>query len=444
MPKHTLKNPNNFVALTLCIVISYVLLFYGVSSRQNIKYLFLLFGLLFVAYFYILTYLKSYVEPKNGYLFYTSIVLRLLPLFSLPILSDDFYRFIWDGQLLQNHINPFAYTPQQIVDGHSQCVDASLLFKQLNSPHYYSVYPPVNQFIFWLSALAPKNNLLFSVVILRVCLVAFDIGNMILIKKLLLIKNLKPELVFIYALNPLVIIEFAGNLHFEVAMLFFTLLAIYLLFKQKTSWSAVSLGMAVCTKLLPLIFIPLIIKKIGWLKTIKYGLIVLITTLFLFFPFIHNKQLILNFYSSLQLYYGTFEFNGSFYQLFKRIGWAYYGYNPIAYTSKILLLLTGIGFVLAYIKSKNIFEGLFFLLFVYSILGAIVHPWYILPLVAFTPFIQWRFGLVWSALIGLSYYTYREMPYQESMLLLSIEYVLLFGYMCYEVISSKTVKGKYI
>ncbi len=432
MLKNTFKNPNNFVALALFVgLFNYYLFFYGITNRQHIYDLFLQFAFLFGGYGYVLMCLKYYGYKKYILLFYTSIAFRLLPILSIPLLSDDFYRFIWDGLLLQNHLNPFAYTPQQIVKGNAQ-TNILYLFKHLNSPNYYSVYPPVNQFIFWLSGFAPKANLLYSVIILRLCLIAFDFGNLLLIKKLLAIKKLNPNLVFIYALNPLVIIEFAGNLHFEVVMLFFTLLGIYLLYNQKNNWSALSLGFAVCTKLLPLIFIPLLVKQIGWLKTIKYGLIVAATTLFLFLPIIHNTQLLSNFLSSLKLYYGTFEFNGSFYQVFKHLGWAYFGYNPIAYTSKILLLLTSIGFVFTYLKSKSIFEGIFLLLFIYVIFGATVHPWYVLPLVAFTPFIKWRFGVIWSGLVFLSYYTYRIFPYQESIFMVGLEYALLLMFIIYE------------
>ncbi|TAF46346.1 MAG: hypothetical protein EAZ51_02250 [Sphingobacteriales bacterium] len=434
MIKNTFKNANNYIFIALLAwILGYVLFFYHITSRQNITYLFLILALLFATYFYVLVHLKKYEEPKNNLLFYISIIFRLLPLASIPFLSDDFYRFIWDGQLLHQYINPFAYTPLQIINGHSEWLAATLWFKKLNSPLYYTVYPPVNQFIFWLSGFAPKNNLHFSVIIMRLCLLAFDIGTLILLKKLLIIKKLKPKLVYVYALNPLVIIEFVGNLHFEVAMLFFTFLAVYLLCKQKNNWSAVSLGLAVCSKLLPLVFIPLMVRQIGWLKTLKYGFIVLATALLLFFPFIHNKQLCFNFIKSLQLYYGTFEFNGSFYQLFKYIGWLYWGYNPITYISKILFFLTFVGFVFCFVKSRNIFEGLFFLVFVHCILSAIVHPWYILPLVAFSPFIPWRFGVVWSALIGLSYFTYKAVPYQESMLVLGVEYFLLFAFIWYEV-----------
>lgn len=409
-------------------VFCYLFLFYGINTRQNINVIFIIIVLLFTSYFYVL---QQKNQPYKPVYLYFAIALRLLPIASLPILSDDFYRFIWDGQLLQNHINPFAYTPSNALTNLS-LNSLSTVFAKLNSPNYYTVYPPVTQFVFWLAGFGLKVNLLLSVIILRCCLIAFDVGNIIMIKKLLAFKKLNPNLVLIYALNPLVIIEFAGNLHFEVLMIFFTLLAVYLLLKGRCNLSAISLGLAVCCKLIPILFLPLLIKQIGWFKTFKYGLIVAITSLILFIPFIYNTQLLANFINSLKLYYGTFEFNGSIYLVLKYFGWQYFDYNPIAYTSKILMMLSLVCFGFIYLKSKNVFEGIFYILFVYSAFAAIVHPWYILPLVAISPFVKWRFGVFWSGLIVLSYYTYKVIPYHENLVLVAIEYSLLYTFIVYE------------
>jgi hypothetical protein len=254
------------------------------------------------------------------------------------------------------------------------------------------------------------------------------------LKKLLRFYKKDEKLVFLYALNPLVIIEFTGNLHFEAVMIFFTLLSIWLLLQNKWVWAAVGLSLAINAKLLPLIFFPLFIQHIGWRKSIYAGFVVANCTVLLFIPFLYKLEYLQNFISSLQLYYGKFEFNGSIYQLLKEAGWRILHYNPIAYTSKILLAITLMGFLITYIKSKNIIEGVFWLMFTYTICGAIVHPWYMLILVAFTPFLKYRFALVWSVLICLSYYTYRVIPYDENLNLVLVEYVLFGSFIIYELV----------
>lgn len=402
---------------------------YTLLSRIQIHAIWFSFALLFTIYYVLLK--KFNTSQYYNFNFILSLTSRIILLFSIPLLSDDFYRFIWDGQLIAKGINPFSHTPQHLMHLNLNWLDTSL-YNKMNSPAYYSVYPPVNQFVFWLAALPGKEHLLSSLIILRTIIIFFDIGNIFLIKKLLELKNLNKNLIFLYALNPLVIVEFSGNLHFEVAMIFFTLLGIYLIIKNKWVKASIALALAICSKLIPLIFIPLLIKEIGIKKTFYVSLIICVCTIILFLPFIYNFELLNHFTESLRLYYGKFEFNGSIYQILREIGWRYLNYNPIAYTSKILIMLTIGGFIITYIKSKNIFNGIFWLMFIYTLFGAIVHPWYILILVAFSPFLNWRFALVWSFLICLSYYTYSSIPYQENIYLVVLEYILLFGFIFFE------------
>lgn len=402
---------------------------YAIPNRTNIAAIWTFLGLAFIAYFSIF---YRFNQPAHQALNLSlAIVSRCLLLFCFPLLSDDIYRFIWDGSLILHGINPFSFSPQELMLQKLDWLDP-LLFQKMNSPAYYSVYPPVNQFAFMLSAIPGKGNLLASAVVLRLFILAFDLGNILLIKKLLRWFKKDEKLVYLYALNPLVIIEFTGNLHFEAVMIFFTLLAIWFLLTDKWILAAIALAFAVSAKLLPIIFLPLFIKHIGFKKTVYSGIIIGIISGLLFLPFIYNLALASHFLNSLRLYYGTFEFNGSIYQILKAAGWKLLGYNPIAYTSKILMGLTLLGFLLSYLKSKNILEGVFWMMFTYTLCGAIVHPWYMLILVAFSPFVKWRFAVVWSVLIGLSYYTYHVIPYQESLVLLWVAYGLLGAFIVYE------------
>ncbi|TKB96943.1 polyprenol phosphomannose-dependent alpha 1,6 mannosyltransferase MptB [Pedobacter cryophilus] len=420
-----------YIFLAILFLVALYQLAYLTPNRTDIASIWTFLALAFIAYFSILKRFNDSNHQKLN--LGLAIISRLLLLFSFPLLSDDIYRFIWDGSLILHGINPFSFTPQELMLEKLDWLDP-LLFQKMNSPAYYSVYPPINQLAFLLSAIPGKGNLLASVIILRIFILAFDIGNIFILKKLLRFFKKDERLVFIYALNPLVIIEFTGNLHFEAVMIFFTLLSVWLLHTNKWILASLALTLAISAKLLPIIFLPLFIHHIGWKKTFYAGLFIGFTTLILFLPFIHNLELAANFLQSIQLYYGKFEFNGSVYQLLKEVGWKILHYNPIAYTSKILLAFTLIGFLITYIKSKNIIEGIFWLLFIYTLFGAIVHPWYMLILVAFTPFLKWRFAIVWSVLICLSYFTYRVIPYQEEMFLVWIEYGLLGLFMFYELV----------
>jgi len=64
--------------------------------------------------------------------------------------------------------------------------------------------------------------------------------------------------------------------------------------------------------------------------------------------------------------------------------------------------------------------------FIYLLLGLVVHPWYIIPLLGLGILGDKASPLVWSYLIYLSYYAYSVDPYRESFILLFIQYAGLF------------------
>jgi hypothetical protein len=59
--------------------------------------------------FFLLT--KSNRKNNFNFLILISVLFRLLFIFSLPNLSQDFYRFIWDGRLILLGLNPFTNLP---------------------------------------------------------------------------------------------------------------------------------------------------------------------------------------------------------------------------------------------------------------------------------------------------------------------------------------------
>ncbi|MFN7259780.1 MAG: polyprenol phosphomannose-dependent alpha 1,6 mannosyltransferase MptB [Cyclobacteriaceae bacterium] len=177
------------------------------------------FVLLFLIYVWVL---RSESETEISFWIVAAILFRLCFLFSTPLLSDDFYRFIWDGRLLAAGVHPFAELPRFYIENNSTIpgIDKSL-FDKLNSPDYFTIYPPVNQLIFWVAARLSFGSILSGVVVIRLFIIASEIGTIWLIKKILHHYQLPARNALLYALNPLVIIELTGNLHFEALLIFF-------------------------------------------------------------------------------------------------------------------------------------------------------------------------------------------------------------------------------
>ena len=374
----------------------------------------------------------------DRFLFGSAVLFRLLLLFAMPQLSDDFYRFVWDGRLLVHGYNPYLYLPNQLLNTPiaAVCGLNESLFQQLNSPNYFTVYPPVNQALFGLAAWLSPNSLLGNAVWLRVPIVLGEMGSLWLMTRLLLRLGMNPNLALLYGLNPLVILELTGNLHFEAVMIFFVLLAVWLLIRhdqhsiRRLVTSAGALAFAIGTKLLPLLLLPLIVRRAGWRTGIPYALLTGMLTVALFMPFA-SLELARNLFSSLRLYVQTFEFNASVYYALRAIGYWTKGYNAIERIGFWLSITTMLSVLwIAFRWRTPASVQLIATLTLYFAFATTVHPWYSTTLVAASVFTRFRYPLVWSALIPLSYFTYHAQPYAENLWLTAIEYgiVLVVGF----------------
>ncbi|MEA5405033.1 hypothetical protein VB776_19015 [Arcicella sp. DC2W] len=439
---------NSVWLLPISIVLSaigYVWILYYLPRTQFNVFISII-ALLFGLYFLIVKSSLKYFNIK--YLLGIAAVLRVLLLFATPNLSDDFYRFVWDGRLIVAGKNPYLYLPNEFPE--------NPLFSYLNSPNYYTVYPPFNQFIFGLASWFFPENLLGNIVMLRIIIVLADVGVMFLLYQL------KRKRVLLYAFNPLIIIELTGNLHFEGLMIFWFLSAICFFVRHQKQvsgrdkiWGVICFTLSVATKLIPLIFLPLIIKKIGFKNGICLSFFSAFLFVLLWLPFF-DREIISNFFSSIDLYFQSFQFNACVYYIIREIGFLILGFDVVWWVGGILgLSALSIILNLSWGKFwwkqdnfsnllKNEGEGMtekiletFYLsalliVTTYYFFATTVHPWYIATVFTLSLLTPYRFGIVWSAMVMLSYFAYRQVPVNESLYLIAIEYLVVIGTMLYE------------
>ncbi|OIN60168.1 glycosyltransferase 87 family protein [Arsenicibacter rosenii] len=366
----------------------------------------------------------------DRFLFMAAILFRLLLLLAPPQLSDDYFRFIWDGRLVAQGFNPYLYLPGTIVNAVSGLDE--VLLQLLNSPNYYTVYPPLNQLLFGLAATLSPGSIEGSVFWLRIPVLLAETGCLWLMVQLLKETGKNPNLALLYGLNPLVILELTGNLHYEGVMVFFVLLAGWLLIRGRLVLAGGAMGLAIATKLLPLILLPLAIRWLGWRRGMLFSVISLGVMLLLFIPFF-SLELVQNLFSSLNLYFQKFEFNASVYYLFRWLGFRLLGYNAVALIGPMLSITTFAGILwLSWRNEANqpaLLMRLAGILTLYFLMATTVHPWYLTTLVAAAVFVPVRYPLMWSGLVILSYATYQTMPYHENLWFTAFEYsaLLLFA-----------------
>lgn len=391
-------------------------------AREDTWLLLSLYTLLFASVVVIIRNTNS-EDVDLGY--YWGVLLRVLLIASLPKLSDDIYRFIWDGRLLLNFEDPYKYLPAHHL-GQGLTGITQGLYDQLNSSDYFTVYPPLNQFIFFISTLLSPGSIVWSVVILRVIMIVFELGNISLIRKLLKHYKLPQAYGLIYVLNPLVIFEVTGNLHFEGIMVYFLLMAIWQYEQGRLHKSAIFFGLSVATKFLPLIFLPLLLRKIGLKKTMIYGLIVVATLSVTFLPLINTAH-IWAIRDSMELYFQKFEFNGSIYYLARWYGFETEGHNIIAKSGKWMIYATMATIFLYSLisKKKEWPRQMVWVWTLYLLFATTVHPWYVIPLLAVAVFSKIRFPFLWSYLIFLTYANYLAGAYTDRIEVVIVEYSLV-------------------
>ncbi len=387
---------------------------------------------------FILFFLLTGSRQPIRQLFALGLLLRFVTFFALPGLSDDFYRFYWDGLLSLNGVNPFHLLPSDIIDNSDLIIPGidQGLFSKLNSPDYYTVYPPFCQLVFLLSAWLSAGNLEAGVLVMRLMVLVAEAGSGLIMISLLKKMGLPEKNFLYYWFNPLVIIELTGNLHPEVFMIFFLLMSVWYLLRKREVHAALFFALAIASKLLPLMLLPLFLKRLGLRRAALFYVMVAVFTLLMFVPLLSNA-FIHGFFSSISLYFQKFEFNASIYYLVREAGFWVTGWNIIGIAGKWLAAATLI-LILAFTFFEkvrtNSLPGVFIWpLFIYFALATTVHPWYVVPVVAFSIFTGFRFPLLWSFMIFWSYEGYSSHGFSENMLVVWLEYLLMYGFAAYEI-----------
>jgi len=467
---------------------------YDLVRTDYIKLIALYSGL-FILFYGIIKGLKN--NPKA--LTYLAFGCRAVFILAIPNLSQDFYRFIWDGRMILEGINPYLYTVESFISqGQSpiaQAIELRAGMGNLNASHFTN-YPPINQLCFAIAALFSGKSILGSVMVMRILIIAADFGTLYFGSKILEILKLPKHNIFWYILNPFIIIELTGNLHFEGVMIFFLVWSLYLLYTGKWAFAGVVLALSISVKLIPLIFLPLFFqwfvfggsktklktpikptpsnsggssvnkvvsffqklnmdtflppRHVLWpriTKLIGFYAIVILTTLLLFAPF-YSSEFINNYSKTVALWFQNFEFNGSLYYLARDIGYQFRGYNEIAIIGKASAIIVVLFVLIITFFRRNrtpiaCITAMLLALSFYYFTTTTVHPWYVATLLILSVFTKYKFPLVWSFVIILSYLAYinlNKADKSENLWVIALEYAFVYGVFIWEVFIKKAPK----
>ena len=229
-----------------------------------------------------------------------ALILRLAVFWLPPGLSDDAYRYVWDGLIQAEGYNPYLHTPDS---PELEALHDEPVYDELNSSGVYTVYPPVSQLIFRIGAVFYEQGWEVSWFVIKGLLALFEFGAVLVLSRML-----RPRQLLLYAWNPAIVLAGAGQGHGEAAMVLFLALALFALKNKRGVWASVWLACAGGVKLYPFLLFPFLWRRFGW-KSMAAGLGIAILPAL---PFLHPEG-IEKILSSLNLYVRLFEFNAGLY-----------------------------------------------------------------------------------------------------------------------------------
>lgn len=232
-----------------------VLLLVGILIFSGIVYLFTVFKLP----------KANLAKNKLLWVIAVGVVLRLLMLFTAPILEDDYFRYLWDGAVTAKGVNPYKYSPEQVMQGVdvpekliALAQESGDIIHGINHPELRTIYPPVAQAFFALSYWLDS----WSVTTWKIILIIMDLATLSLIFNALGIFRLPTSYLLIYWWNPLLLKEIFNSGHLDVLVFPFVLTALIMATQNRYVRSTLTLIVGLAIKLWPAFLLPLVIRPI--------------------------------------------------------------------------------------------------------------------------------------------------------------------------------------
>ncbi len=389
-------------------------------------------GLLFVVFasFVPAIWLNERRPLDTRLLWLVAVSFRLLMGTTQPTLSDDVYRYLWDGHLVTEGVNPYSYAidaPQ--LDGFD-----SPTRRMANNVDLSSPYLPVAQGVF----AASVATLPSSPRSLQLVMTAFDLATAWVVSRLLVLTGQPARRLMLYLWNPLMIVEIAHGAHLDAVMTFLAVVAFWATLaaqsESRRRWglvSPVALALATLTRPIPVLLAPVLWWR--WSVTHRVAFAVTLVAAVVPFSFGNGGWGLLGpptgvgVFGSARVYSQEFRFNAGVSRwLEDAFGQASVAASTLTGGAMAALLL---GVWVAARRSpttnrqltdRRLLRLAAVPMVGYIVLTPVFHPWYLMVLMTLLVFVapsgvesrdRWLLLLPWvylSAASSLSYLTYRD------------------------------------
>lgn len=450
-----------YIALILSLIGYVAIILLGDFRSQILNYLSILLPI-YTGYFFIVFFsLKNEKYDKNVLysLIIFATIIRIILIPTDPILSDDIFRYLWEGKVFSNGFNPYLYAPNS---PELKSLQDNLYFPYINYQDIPASYPPVAQLFFVIAAIIGYKIFVWKIILLLV-----EAITCIFILKLIDHFSMNRVRLSIYLLNPLVIIETYSSGHFEVIGVCFLIIALYYFYRNISIGFLTATILATLVKYIPiLILIPFMKKKIWFKLSTVTGAVIVILILF--------SQGGATPIAGVISYANRWEFNGALYNIFNSL-WYFFGfidrewfslsysgrvetiYITGAFYYKIIACIVLIAILVDQLKKLNMtadFRGANYLQSGFIVCAAILllsptlYPWYLIWIIPFLVFIPNWSWLFFTFLIQFSYYILQDYAisgvWHESSWILILQYVPFYSLLILEYIDKRKIKGWFL
>lgn len=320
-----------------------------------------------------------------------AVALRVFLQPALPgVLSDDLWRYLWEGRIQLEGYNPFVDAPAELADlGRGDPV-----WERMNNREISAAYPPVGQL--FLRLLASFD---LGIVGVRRAFGLMDLATFFALSFALRWSGRDPRRAIVHGLCPLSIVEFCVEGHNDALAIFFLVAALALLVRGPRARiaSAATMGLAIASKYLPVVLLPWMWRR-ARLGYVVCACVFVLASFALFWPGVDRLS---ELFAGLGEYGARWRHNDSAFALIRAatagvqewareagvdVWWATAHEDRVAKIPLALIFVSGLAVIFVRIKSPaRAFVSILLLLFACT---PTLHPWYvcwIVPVLAFRP-----------------------------------------------------------
>ncbi|MGA7853301.1 MAG: glycosyltransferase 87 family protein [Candidatus Acidiferrales bacterium] len=316
--------------------------------------------------------------------------LALAALWHIPFLmqppgpDDDIHRYVWDGRVQRLGYNPYIVVPNDPAFAALHTAET----RTLNNPEVPSPYPPGAELFF--RAVTAIHE---SVLALKIALVVCDFAIVFVLLDILRRSAQGEQWVLAYAWNPLLPIAVAGSGHIDIVGAVLLVVSFAALDRRWRTLAAVSFGLAVAVKFLPIVLLPLYWKRVR----VRDAALAAAVVGLMYIPFLNYGRIT---FGSLGAFVQRFRFNDPVFALFEHVA-----------APQLVVALAVLAGVLtaAWFRSNDRAhspEAFAWSMAASLLCAPVVYPWYLLWLLPFVRSVSTVPLIIWTISIIPTYYVW--------------------------------------